>query len=113
MTAGWWFCVDGCGRLGACPDGRCDRCWRRPRLLLPPRPEIVAPPGAFLVAPLLRLTEGNQSALARRIGVSRRTVVRWVARGWVSDVIADTAAVACGYHPLDLWGETWLTCDAA
>lgn len=67
----------------------------------------------FPVGPLLRLTDGNQSALARRLGISRRTVVRWVARGWVSYVTADAAAVAAGYHPWDLWGETWLTSDAA
>jgi len=42
-------------------------------------------------------------ALAARIGVSRRTVHRWIIHG----VPADRAAIALGTHPACLWPEHW------
>ncbi len=42
--------------------------------------------------------------LARRIGVSRRTVHRWAAHG-VPTHQADRAAIAIGSHPVCIWPD--------
>lgn len=47
------------------------------------------------------------TALAARIGVSRRQVHRWIADGGVPFYSADAAARALGDHPCDLWGGAW------
>ncbi|MEZ5278986.1 MAG: helix-turn-helix domain-containing protein [Acidimicrobiales bacterium] len=56
-------------------------------------------------APLMAAT-GNPTitALARRLGVSPRTVSRW-RRAGLSDHQADNAAVTLGYHPLNIWPD--------
>lgn len=49
---------------------------------------------------------GVWSMLARRVGVSLKTVHRWKASGlplWS----ADAAAVALGRHPAAVWGSDW------
>ncbi len=46
--------------------------------------------------------------LAQRIGVSRRTVHRWVIDGIPADQ-ADRAAIAIGSHPACLWPDRWYT----
>jgi len=44
--------------------------------------------------------------LAARIGVSRRTVHRWIIHGIPAEQ-ADRAAIALGTHPACLWPERW------
>ncbi len=44
--------------------------------------------------------------LAQQIGVSRRTVHRWIIHGIPADQ-ADRAAIAIGAHPAYLWPEHW------
>lgn len=46
--------------------------------------------------------------LAVRIGVSRRTVHRWIIHGIPADQ-ADRAAIALGAHPANLWPDQWHT----
>lgn len=48
------------------------------------------------------------STLAMRIGVSRRTVHRWIIQGIPADQ-ADRAAIALGTHPACLWPDHWHT----
>ncbi len=48
------------------------------------------------------------STLAMRIGVSRRTVHRWIIHGIPADQ-ADRAAIALGTHPACLWPDHWHT----
>ena len=59
------------------------------------------------VGPLLRVTGGNQSDLARRIGVDLRVVHRWRKTGRLLMFDADRAAAVLGYHPSELWSEWW------
>ena len=58
------------------------------------------------IAPLLEVVDGNQSELARQIGVGLRAVTRWCLKG-VPEPSADRAACALGYHPAELWGDAW------
>ncbi len=44
--------------------------------------------------------------LATRIGVSRRTVHRWIIQGIPANQ-ADRASIAVGTHPACLWPEHW------
>lgn len=44
--------------------------------------------------------------LAQQIGVSRRTVHRWIIHGIPADQ-ADRAAIAIGTHPACLWPDHW------
>ena len=44
--------------------------------------------------------------LAQQIGVSRRTVHRWISDGIPADQ-ADRAAIAIGTHPACLWPDHW------
>lgn len=46
-------------------------------------------------------------ALARRLGVTDRTIWRWKAEG-LSDHQADRAACALGRHPVSVWPD-WYT----
>ncbi len=46
--------------------------------------------------------------LATQIGVSRRTVHRWINQGIPANQ-ADRAAIAVGTHPACLWPEHWHT----
>lgn len=66
------------------------------------------PPAARL--PFEPLTAEAQAptigTLATRIGVSRRTVHRWINQGIPADQ-ADRAAIAVGTHPACLWPEHW------
>ncbi len=45
--------------------------------------------------------------LAHQIGVSRRTVHRWIIHGIPADQ-ADRAAIALGTHPAYLWPDRWI-----
>jgi transposase len=61
------------------------------------------------VAPLLELVRvhaGGASSLeiAARLGVDRRTLQHWKHVG-VSELQADRAAIAAGFHPLEVWPE--------
>lgn len=48
--------------------------------------------------------------LARQVDKPRRTVRRWVHEG-VPIHAADEAAIACGFHPAEVWGgEYWSAC---
>lgn len=64
--------------------------------------------GATLpLEPLWALIQpADQGALARRLGVARRTVVRWKANG-VPLNRADAIAGSLGRHPSEIWGEQW------
>ncbi len=44
--------------------------------------------------------------LAYQLGVSRRTVHRWIIQGIPADQ-ADRAAIAIGTHPACLWPDQW------
>lgn len=48
----------------------------------------------------------NHCALARRVGVSRRTVCRWQQAGLAIHT-ADAAAIAIGTHPAIVWPAQW------
>lgn len=62
-------------------------------------------PSLLLDHPALRGCTGD--AIAERIGVTRRTVVRWKAgTAWVTHRHADLAAVRLGCHPSTIW-ESW------
>ena len=43
--------------------------------------------------------------LARRFGVARRQMHRYVAGGGVPECAVDRLAVACGLHPGEVWAE--------
>ena len=49
------------------------------------------------------------SALARQLGVTRRTVHRWQHAGHVPARHADRAAVRLGHHPAEIWPHEWST----
>ena len=68
-----------------------------------------ARPG-FPYAPLVAAA-GNPEpgALARRLGVDRRTVHRWQRAGLVPATTADRAAVRLGHHPAEIWPTEWST----
>ena len=74
------------------------------------------------IAPLWRLaevradmTEGSATAdgsftqvvFADMLGMSERSVGRWVSEGRLPWVSADEAAVALGLHPSLVWGDDW------
>jgi len=44
------------------------------------------------------------TVLASRVGVAARTVWRWRHNG-LTDQQADRAAIALGYHPLNIWTD--------
>jgi lambda repressor-like predicted transcriptional regulator len=50
----------------------------------------------------------SRAPLAERVGVSRRTVDRWFAARSLPWDMADVAAVAFGFHPLEIWGSDWV-----
>lgn len=50
--------------------------------------------------------------LARQLGVSSRTVVRYRRRRHLSELVADRLAVAAGFHPGNVWPQ-WFTEAAA
>lgn len=62
----------------------------------------------FDFAPIRRL--GSLPELADRLGVERRTVLRYGANG-LSLYQADELAVRMGYHPSELWPE-WVGAGA-
>jgi hypothetical protein len=43
--------------------------------------------------------------LAEDIGVTDRTVTRWVKQGCISELAADRAATRLGVHPSFIWGR--------
>lgn len=45
----------------------------------------------------------TDAQLASAIGVTRRTIVRWRARGGLDPYQADRAAIAAHLHPLHVW----------
>ena len=49
------------------------------------------------------------SVLARRLGVTRRTVHRWAQTGLVPPTHADRIAVRLGHHPAEIWPNEWST----
>lgn len=49
------------------------------------------------------------ATLADMFGVTRRTVARWLAAGSVPFYMADAAAIALDAHPVQVWGEQFLT----
>ncbi len=63
---------------------------------------------AFPLGPL-EAAAGHPSAaaLARQLGVTRRTVNRWRSAGRVPARQADTAAVRLGHHPAEIWPTEW------
>jgi hypothetical protein len=46
------------------------------------------------------------SELAHRCGVRARTVHRWRTND-LEMYVADRAAISCGLHPADVWGQAW------
>lgn len=44
---------------------------------------------------------------ARRVGRSRRTIERWKAADAIPKDAADTAAIAFGLHPANVWPDQW------
>ena len=56
----------------------------------------------FAVADVLAHCGANRSELARRVGVTRRTVCRWQHVG-LGARRANDAAVAVGLHPCNVW----------
>lgn len=43
--------------------------------------------------------------VAAKVGVTRRTWIRWSNAGRLPWDAADAAATACGFHPLTLWPD--------
>lgn len=43
------------------------------------------------------------TAVAATLGVSNRTVSRWIEAGYVSDETADVMATRLGLHPANIW----------
>lgn len=70
----------------------------KPQPRLPLRPLLVASGAAADPYPI--------AALARRIDANVRAVWRWHQRG-VTITWADVAAVRCGFHPAEVWGDAW------
>lgn len=74
-------------------------------------------PKPLAVEPLLKTagvltSDGEQGevsyqALANQIGVTKRAVVRWVARGNLPWYSADEAAVKLGFDVYHVWGRAW------
>lgn len=63
---------------------------------------------AFALAPLEQLLRPScDDELAQRVGVARRTVIRWRNAG-LSARVADRAACAVDLHPVVVWGDAWL-----
>ena len=53
----------------------------------------------------------DSGTIAERMGVSRRTVQRWLDNG-VDVMLADTIAVkVIGEHPIYVWGSDWANAD--
>jgi len=50
--------------------------------------------------------QGSTTAIARRLGVDRRTIYRWRDCG-IPLHSADRAAMALGLHPLELFGDAF------
>lgn len=59
-----------------------------------------------LEALAVALDAHTDTQLAGALGVSRRTIVRWRARGGLDPWQADRAATAAELHPLNVW-PTW------
>lgn len=66
-------------------------------------PSVNLPSGRALVD-LVPGESGNE--LARRFGVTRRTIVRWKAGGKTYRTVADRCATELGLHPSEVW-ENW------
>ena len=56
------------------------------------------------IDPLLSLVGGSSPRVALRLGVDQRTILRWRTEG-VSELQADRAAIALGFHPYEVWPE--------
>ena len=57
--------------------------------------------------PITNQTRGDTiDTIAITIGVSRRTIHRWINQGIPTEQ-ADRAAIALGTHPAYLWPEQW------
>lgn len=63
-------------------------------------------PGAVFTLP--RIAQLDDGQLADLFGVSRATIGRW-RRGQrrMQTQVADRVAVRLGYHPANLWPESW------
>lgn len=59
------------------------------------------------VGPVLEAYPYPQEALAETVGVSRRTICRWVAAGRLRRCWADPVADGLGVHPYELWGDAY------
>lgn len=55
--------------------------------------------------------EFSDVRFATMLGVSKRSLARWRVTGEIPWTTADAAAVCLGFHPYDVWGETWLQLD--
>lgn len=47
------------------------------------------------------------SKLARTLGLTPRSALRWVTVGALTAPLADRAAAALGLHPLHVWPDEW------
>ena len=57
---------------------------------------------------LLIRFDNDPEVLAQHIGVTARTVNRWIEAGGVPEDESDRVAVRCGTHPITLWGQAWI-----
>ena len=57
--------------------------------------------------------EWTEAIFAQMINVTTRTLYRWrhVNDGEIPYEAGDKAAVACGVHPIAIWGEAWEDLD--
>lgn len=57
--------------------------------------------------------EWTEEMFAQMIGVTTRTLYRWRNdhEGEIPYESGDKAAVACGVHPIAIWGEAWEALD--
>jgi hypothetical protein len=62
--------------------------------------------------PLLDRCELDTIGLAHRLGLDPRNLRPVVGHG-LSDVQADTWAIATGWHPLEVWGWAWIDAGLA
>jgi hypothetical protein len=61
----------------------------------------------FPLDPLLVRFGNDPVSLAEHVGVTPRTVYRWIEWGGVPEEDADRIAVRCGSHPGAVWESWW------
>jgi len=67
------------------------------------------PVAPLLAAAFARHPDMTLEQTGQVLGVSDRTVLRWMTAGTLQFYSGDRAAVALGCHPCEVWGWGWFT----